>query len=130
MFTYYRRSLIERKSPFDWTQQPKSYTLGGGHAMFFYDKMKYVERRWQDVRCECQNRGFTTNIQSLEYSTKVNPTHMNDWTPDKSAMKVNVERIVQRIQKKPQWYKYYGKPIDSEFMSRYQHLKESNVNMD
>lgn len=113
MFTYYRRSILDRLSPFDWSKQPKKYTLGGGHAMFFYDKMAFVEKRWLDVRNECSKRGFATNINSLDYS-RVRPGHLNDWTPDKEAMRVNLERIRQRISLKPSWYKFHGKNVDAD----------------
>lgn len=111
MLTYYRRSVLQRKSPFDKSEIPANYTLNKGHAMFFYDKMLGVYNRWHEVRAECENRGFTTNIMDLDYSI-VKPEHMNDWKPSKRDMIVNLERIQTRISQKPHWYRYYGKPIE------------------
>lgn len=105
MLNYYRRSVLQ--TDFDWSRVPKHYTLGTGHAMFFYDKMKFVTRRFKRVVAECNARGFTTNLLELDYSI-VKPEHMNDYEVSRKDIEVNLERVRQRISLKPEWYKYKG----------------------
>ena len=37
---------------------PKELTLGTGHVMFFYDKGKYLDKRYQELRTEMKARGM------------------------------------------------------------------------
>lgn len=108
---YYRRSVLQRKTHFHDSEIPSNYTLGKGHATFFYDKMLFVKKRWHEVRKECIRRGVKCTIDDLDYSD-VLPQHMNDWTPSKTDILTNLARIEDRISMKPQWYKFHGKPID------------------
>ena len=40
----------------------KSYTLNAGHVYFFYDKGKYLHKRYKDLINEMINRGFNPNL--------------------------------------------------------------------
>ena len=96
MITYYRRSILERKTSFDESEIPTKYTLNKGHAKFFYNKMKYVQDRWYAIRKECNRRGFVTNLVELDYNT-VKPEHMNSYDTTYEAKLINIERILSRI---------------------------------
>ena len=37
---------------------PKRFTLGSGHVSFFYDKMTFTFKRFQEIHAECLKRGF------------------------------------------------------------------------
>lgn len=115
---YYRRSVLQRKTPFLDSEIPPSYTLGKGHATFFYNKMLFVYNRWHAVRNECIKRGVKVTIPDLDYSI-VKMNHMNDWIPTQKDVIVNLERIQDRISMKPDWYKFHGKKVDdwNEFYS-------------
>ena len=61
---------------------PKQYTLNTGHVYFFYNKGKYLHRRYKQLITEMKRRGFTPD------KTRVFPTSVfkdnglyNDWIP-------------------------------------------------
>jgi deoxyribonuclease (pyrimidine dimer) len=89
----------------------KTYTLNAGHGYFFYNKFKYIERRFQDILTEMRYRGFATNFDKLDLSG-IPSNYFHDWSPSKEEQLVNLERILLRISDKPQWYKYKGKTQD------------------
>ena len=37
---------------------PKEFTLGTGHVKFFYDKIGYLHKRYNELTNECLDRGF------------------------------------------------------------------------
>jgi hypothetical protein len=43
------------------TQIPTAFTLGTGHVRFFYNKLGYLKRRYQELYNECQRRQFNVN---------------------------------------------------------------------
>lgn len=101
---------------------PAEYTLNKGHVTFHYDKGLYLFNRYQSLVDELRNRGY--NVQPSERSVDWNvfqayPGLYCDWTPDQRAIDTNVDRIVERINAKPHWYRYYGKPIASDFIDKY-----------
>lgn len=116
MIAYYRRSVLERKTKFNESEIPKNYILSKGHAMFFYDKMKFVQDRWYSIREECQRRGYVTNLTTLNYSI-VKPEHMNSYEINYNDKIINLERILTRIytkiykQNKPNFYTFHKKPM-------------------
>ena len=62
---------------------PDTYRMGKGHVTFFYDKRK---RGWKPKHC-------TTGLVFLA------PAELyKDWTPTEEAMKINRERIAERLE--------------------------------
>jgi deoxyribonuclease (pyrimidine dimer) len=92
---------------------PKEYTLGQGHIKFFKDKLLYLKKRHDLIKVEMKKRNFKTNvtIDLLEFPKEL----VNDWAPDKNAIKKIKERIVFKLKLKPWYYRYYGKNKNSEF---------------
>lgn len=76
-------------------QIPDSYRLGKGHCLFFYDKGKWLERRHSQLVQEMKRRGITVNLSALRLNWPLE--NMNDWQPTIEAMKVNRERINERL---------------------------------
>ena len=81
-------------------------TLNSGHVYFFYNKGKYLHRRYQELITEMKRRGFKPD------NTRVFPTSVfkdnglyNDWTPNIEDYKIIRERIQQNIDMKPNWYR-------------------------
>ena len=78
------------------------YRLNKGHAKFFYNKLKYVEKRYKEIEKEMISRGFSAN-PSLDLS--MFPRELfNDWSPMKEDVVINANRILTRIEEKPTWY--------------------------
>ena len=85
---------------------PKRYTLNSGHVYFFYNKGKYLHKRYKQLITEMRKRGFKPD------STRVFPTSVfvdnglyNDWMPNPNDYKIIRQRIEERIASKPNWYR-------------------------
>lgn len=85
---------------------PKQFTLMAGHILFFHDKGLYLHLRYELLKEEMQNRGWTPQ---LEWPMPDWPKHLyNNWTPQIDDYDVIRARIGLRISQKPTWYRYYG----------------------
>lgn len=94
---------------------PKQFTLNTGHVYFFYNKGKYLENRYEQIKNELQVRGINFNkdsifdpdciMKSIEFN--------NDYIPDEAAFKIIRERVTQKINMKRSWYRYYGKSLET-----------------
>ena len=50
--------------------------------------------------------------------TKEYPQELfNDYRPTKSEKELIKERIIERIKKKPKWYRYKGSPLDENYFT-------------
>lgn len=89
---------------------PKQFTLNTGHCLFFKDKGKYIQNRYNLLYYELINRGYNPQYPELDVSAW--PVgFFNDWTPIERDMAIIRERIAEKFKLKPMWYRYYGKPI-------------------
>ena len=52
-----RRTLVS-KSGYQESKVPKRYTLNGGHVYFFYNKGRYLCKRYIEIRKQMKRRGF------------------------------------------------------------------------
>lgn len=89
--------------------ESKNYVLGFGHARFFYDKLSYVENRYKTIEIEMKKRGYKANpTLDLDIFSK---DLFNSWTPTIDDQITNLNRIISRIQMKPDWYNFYGSKV-------------------
>lgn len=90
---------------------PTQFTLNSGHCLFFYNKGKYIHKRYNSLRVEMVNRGFEPQH---EFPIEKWPPHLyNDWEPSDHDMGIVRERIALRISQKPEWYRHTKKkPVD------------------
>lgn len=100
-----RRSL-NRKTPFKKSEIPNTYTLNRGHVKFFYNKLEYLQKRYQSLITEMKRRGMNPDakrtfpdISDLPEWTK------GDWSPTLEEQKIVRARIEKRIAEKPNWYR-------------------------
>lgn len=97
---------------------PVNYTLNKGHAKFFYNKIAFLNRRKQALVDEMLNRNMTVNVPKIDWSwldkDSYNVLH-NDWSPTIEDLKINLERIVQRISIKDSWYRMRGTSYSFEY---------------
>lgn len=90
---------------------PKEFTLNKGHVYFFFNKGFYLHKRFDLIKEELLKRGFkATSVFPKEYWPE---DLYQDWHPDEKAIEIIKERINSKLQIKPHWYKYYGKPLSS-----------------
>jgi deoxyribonuclease (pyrimidine dimer) len=99
-----RRSLRTRNIDAIIAGIPKTFTLNKGHVSFFFDKLKYLETRYESLKQEMRNRGYfvaDTRTQNFEGF----PTVLyNDWTPTSTSRTLILSRINERKLQKPWLY--------------------------
>lgn len=76
--------------------QPGSFTLGIGHVKFFYDKLGYLKKRYEELHLECLKRTFKVQYYGNAWDNV--PKHlMGDYTPTENDRKIIRERIKERL---------------------------------
>lgn len=77
---------------------PSDFSLGKGHVRFFYNKIKYLHERYNEIYSEAQSRGFnvTHNDQPFVLVQKVYPELYNYWF----AVPLDRQLIIDRIESK------------------------------
>ena len=91
-----RTIALATKKPVIESRLPKQFTLGTGHVLFFYNKLKYIHLRFNALRDELLRRRFEVN---MEYdSTKVigNEHLYNDWAGTDEANELVIDRLYER----------------------------------
>lgn len=94
------------------------YTLNTGHVTFFYNKLPFLVERYKALDAECRQRGFDIsafNFYTDDYYFVYDRISQIDWQPTKQDIQVNIERISQRLNEKPNWYRYYGDVYSPDF---------------
>lgn len=85
---------------------PKQFVLGKGHIKFFKNKLTYLKNRHERIREEMKQRGFQTNKQ---IKLKEFPRNLKgDFIPKNKDIKLIKNRIKEKLELKPEFYRYYG----------------------
>ena len=91
---------------------PDEFTLNSGHVYFFYDKGRYIHKRYEQLKAEMRERGF---VPQHEFPLEIWPTELyNDWEPSERDKDIVRERIAQRISERPGWYRYGGELYENK----------------
>ena len=100
-----KRTLVS-KAGYQESKVPKRYTLNTGHVYFFYNKGRYLHKRYTELIIEMKKRGFEPD-SSRTFPTKVFKDNglYNDWMPNIEDYKIIRQRIEKRIAEKPGWYR-------------------------
>ena len=85
--------------------------MNTGHVTFFYDKGQYLYKRYQQIQKELTKRNFNLDKSRLFKVTQFPTEYYNDWEPTKEDQAIVWQRIEERIQQKPEWYRHYGVSI-------------------
>lgn len=91
-----RDSLNRKSTQFSFDEIPKDYTLGKGHVKFFYDKMYFLQKRFELLVAEMLRRGYSANFQDSGIFLPENKIFYNDYTPTQAAIEINLQRIKER----------------------------------
>jgi deoxyribonuclease (pyrimidine dimer) len=78
---------------------PPKFTLGKGHVKFFYNKLEYLRKRYEELYQECQNRNFNVSYYGGCWDNIPNNL-MNDYTPTEYDKNIIEERILERLNNK------------------------------
>ena len=94
-----KQSLNRKTKSFQLTEIPSQYTLGKGHVKFFYDKMLFLQKRFDSLVSEMISLGYKPNFVDSSIFIPENQLFYNDYTPTNEAVKINIERIEERLRK-------------------------------
>ncbi len=95
---------------------PKKYKLGEGHILFFKNKLKYLERRFEIIKKEMNKRGFNCRIKIN--IKKFDKNLVNEWNPKSADKEIIKKRLIKKINLKPSYYRYYGNKKSKYFFIR------------
>jgi hypothetical protein len=89
-------TLAKRRTHF--SDIPKQFTLGRGHVKFFYDKLKYLRNRYEELFEECINRGFNVTYYGTSWAD-VPEKLMGDYIPTQNDIEIIEKRLKERAPK-------------------------------
>lgn len=99
-----RRSLRTRNPKDILAGIPKQFTLNKGHVSFFFNKLAFLEQRYESLKDEMRNRGYTVAQSRDQNFDGFPPEFYGQWTPTPEARTIVLSRINQRIAEKPHLY--------------------------
>ncbi len=100
------RRTLDSKLGYQESKVPKRYTLNAGHVYFFYNKGKYLHKRYNELVSEMSRRGFNpSNDRPFPMSVFSDNGLYNDWIPNIEDYKIIRQRIEEKIAMKPKWYR-------------------------
>lgn len=77
---------------------PDEYLLGSGHVTFFYDKLGYLHKRYNQLVDEMRKRGYNPSpIPDAELTSGIVRKYFGDYAPTELALRLNRERISKRL---------------------------------
>lgn len=76
---------------------PKSYRLGRGHVLFFYNKLLFCYSRQRQLVDECKRRGFNINHEPSPELIDAHRLLLGNYIPTQAALRINRERIADRL---------------------------------
>ena len=96
---------------------PKTLVLGTGHMLFWTNKMKYLDIRFEELTEEMEARGFRP-ARSIEFEADQAAQYgfYNDWEPSIQDQALLQARLIIKIRQKPDWYRYHGKRLAEDFI--------------
>jgi deoxyribonuclease (pyrimidine dimer) len=93
-----KKSLDRKGKPFNLLEIPPEYVLGPGHVKFFYDKMSFLQKRFESLVTEMLKRGYNPTFRDSRIFVVDNP-YYNDYNPTTEALELNRQRIKERTRK-------------------------------
>lgn len=105
MFVSALNRTLNSKKGLDCRKIPTKFTLNKGHGYFFYNKGKYLARRYEMIRTEMLKRGFKPDPSRVFPREKWPDYLWGDWTPSPEDVVISRKRIEEKIAMKPAWYR-------------------------
>ena len=100
------KRTLKSKKGLDVSRINSKYTLNKGHVYFFYNKGKYLKKKYKKIINEMIKRGFNPDLKrKFETEIFIKNNLYEDWTPKLEDFKIIRERIELKIQQKPSWYR-------------------------
>jgi len=90
---------LSRAKPFSMDEIPSKYTLGTGHVKYFYNKMLFLEKRFDALIGEMLSRGYNPTYRDSSIFRNCDDIFYNDYIPTAEAIEINRQRIIERLTK-------------------------------
>lgn len=79
---------------------PNEFLLGEGHVTFFYNKLKFIADRYEQLTAEMKRRGYNPNPISRENLLEGIDIRLHmGYNPTIEALEVSKERILKMMPK-------------------------------
>ena len=85
---------------------PEKFTLNTGHVKFFYNKGRYLHKRYDELVEEMKRRGMNPDPERVFKRDQWPDELYQDWQPDDQELAIVRQRIQERIDAKPDWYRW------------------------
>ena len=85
---------------------PTKFTLNTGHVKFFYNKGKYLHKRYLKIILEMKIRGMSPNPNRKFKKNQWPNEFYKDWEPKDKDIEIVKMRIQEKLNLKPGWYKW------------------------
>ena len=83
---------VVSKGKYNLTGQPEEFTLGTGHVKFFYTRLLYLKKRYEELYKECLKRGYNVSYYGDAWND-VPKELMNDYEPTERDRQIIQQRI-------------------------------------
>ena len=114
VFTLARKRL-EKHGKLDLGDIPSEYCLGAGHVKFFFNKLGWIRWRYDDLHDEAENREFKVKyIHNVDKGVKLSCHYYNYHKGFNKALILNRNRLRNKINEKPHFYRYYGMQLEEK----------------
>ena len=101
-----QRTLKSKNRDKTLSSLPEKYTLSTGHVKFFYNKGKYLHKRYKEIIAEMKARGMNPDPERKFKRDQWPDELYGDWTPTPDEQLIVRQRIQERIDMKPDWYRW------------------------
>lgn len=101
---------------------PQSFRLSTGHVLYFYNKIKFLHKRFLALKAEMNNRKINNNIDDSPFLPFINNTQLYNDIHDHELIEGNkliVERILSNMSTMKREPLYYGKPLETDFIQTF-----------
>lgn len=112
-----QQSLNRKSKQFSLDEIPKEYVLGKGHVKFFFNKFKFLQKRYESIVEELHNRGINikyTDSSIFQVYTD-NGIYYQDYEPTYREISRSINRLIDKVNMKPKFYKLYKEAIPETY---------------
>ena len=83
------------KGKYNLAGQPAEFKLGTGHVKFFYTRLLYLKKRYEELYAECISRGYNVTYYGEAWNG-VPEELMNDYEPTDLDRQIIQERLDEK----------------------------------
>lgn len=91
---------------------PKKFCLNTGHVKYFYDKLSFLDTRYQALKSEMLNRGMNPDPNRVLDCSNIPYVFFKGASFDKEDHKIICSRIAERVTSKPGFYRMKSEVVD------------------